>query len=205
MKISQISSGSAIVIEMPGSGVEPSFYKTEAIFPMSGGLLVKPPLSGEQMIISLPARISILNKKDQRTYVFDASNIAPMETDYGIKYLIMSDTDAEALSRRKADRYDILCMGTMSYKDFNGNVVIYDLSMRGIAVITGVPGLGQVGDTVTIRFREGQSFHSYVIEAEIVRFFEVKGKAAIGCKVGSMPFDIMQLLEKKKKEGKLKR
>ena len=116
MKISQISSGSAIIIEMPVAGSEePVFIKTEAIFPMSGGLLVKPPLDGTPMNVTLPAKITIANKRDQRSYIFEAKNVAPMETDYGTKYLIMSDTEAEPLCRRKAERYDILCINPASY------------------------------------------------------------------------------------------
>ena len=170
---------------------------------MGGGLLVKQPSEGS-MDVQGQLRLTIHNKKDDRSYVFNRLSISPMDTQYGRVYMIKSDEEGEALCRRKAERYDILCMGTMAHRDFTGNVIIYDMSMRGVAVITGVPNIGKVGDTVTVRFRDGQGFHSYVIEAEIVRYFEVKGKAAIGCKVAAMPFDIMQLLEKKKREGKAK-
>ena len=203
MKISQMSSGSAIIIEVQGSGPEPTYIKTEALFPMGGGLLVKKPSEGS-MDVQGQMRLTIHNKKDDRSYVFNRLSISPMDTQYGLVYMIKSDEEGEGLCRRKAERYDILCMGTMAHRDFTGNVIIYDMSMRGVAVITGVPNIGKVGDIVTIRFRDGQGFHSYVIEAEIVRYFEVKGKAAIGCKVAAMPFDIMQLLEKKKLEGKAK-
>ena len=204
MKIAQMSMGSEVIIETPSEADEPNFYKTTSLFGMNGGLLVKVPASGKQIEAPDLARVTIHNKKDDRTYIFEDAALKPMNTDYGMVYMANSDSDPQPICRRKAERYDIMCLGNLTYHEYNGNVVIYDMSMRGVAVITGIP-IGAVGDKVIIRFREGRSFHSYYIEAEIVRFFEVAGKAAIGCKVPAMPYDIMQLLEKKKREGKAKK
>ena len=52
----------------------------------------------------------------------------------------------------------------------------------------------KIGDEVTIRFTmadPGEVLHVYELTAQVVRFFDVQGRVAIGCRITSMPDGLM--------------
>nr|MCR4673691.1 hypothetical protein [Lachnospiraceae bacterium] len=62
------------------------------------------------------------------------------------------------------------------------------------------------GDGCSIRFTMGDSadvLHAYEIDANVVRFFEVKGRVAMGCTVKFMPPGLLESLNQKETEKML--
>ncbi|MCR4999801.1 MAG: PilZ domain-containing protein [Lachnospiraceae bacterium] len=194
MKITEVMRGSEVAVEIRIQDT-PVLFKTKVIFGTKEGLLVEPIMVGDgELIWRRPGMVSIRNLRDDRAYVFRAESIEPMDTQYGRVHMIKSATSGETKNQRNNERLEVIHMGTCRIHYVEYKAIVYDISMGGIAVILDGNVGAKIGDTAVIRFMLGESKHVYEINATVVRFFDVKGRVAIGCQVQNMPLDMMGLI-----------
>lgn len=176
---------------------------TKAVVGVRDGLLVDSlTYFGDDLEFREPSKIIAINKRDGRTYEFEAQSIGPVTTKYGHFHLIRCTQDGVVINRRKSERYDIDKLGVVR---INGgdirNALIYDISMRGIAFILDSNAKCRLGDHITASFRyDPDYFHFYTCEATVVRAFSIDKQIAIGCTLDSMGADLITLISNKRKE-----
>ncbi|MBR1669192.1 MAG: PilZ domain-containing protein [Butyrivibrio sp.] len=203
MNVSDIANGSEVKIHasISGHGI---VILTEAIFGVSEGLLVKPmEYFGKYMQFLEPSNVSIRNKRDGRVYRFMSTTITPVRTRYGNFHIIRSSSKLEPENIRKAERFYIEKLGLMSINGNNmdlKNCIVYDISMRGIALIPDRHTSLKVGDTLDVMFRYDNTLHNYEVSTVVVRTFKIDGKNAVGCSISNINVDLIGLLASKKKE-----
>ncbi|WP_044914659.1 PilZ domain-containing protein [Butyrivibrio sp. WCE2006] len=177
---------------------------TKAEVGVSDGLLVDSlTYFDEDLTFSGLSKIIAVNKRDGRSYEFEANRIGPVETKYGKFHLIRCTDEGKIINRRAAERYDIDRLGVIRIgesKDIR-NALVYDISMRGIAFILDKDASVKVGDHVIASFRYDPAyFHFYACEATVVRIFTMNDQPAIGCTLDSMGADLVTLIRSRKKE-----
>ena len=203
MKVSEIANGSAVKIHA-AIGEHSVVLMTEAIFGVSAGLLVRPmEYFGKYMQFLEPSNVEIRNKRDGRVYKFMATTITPVKTRYGYFHLIRSSSMLEPENSRRAQRFSIEKLGVMS---INGdkvnlkNCIVYDISVRGMALILDNIVKIKVGDTLDVRFTYDSTLHNYEVSTVVVRQFTIDGKRAVGCSIPKPSVDLIGLLDSKKKQ-----
>lgn len=194
MKITEVMRGSEVVVEIKIQDT-PVLFKTKVLFGTKEGLLVEPIMVGDgELIWKRPGMVSVHNLRDDKSYVFYAEAILPQDTQYGRVHIIQSGDHGKAKNQRMATRIEVIHMGTCRIHNVEYKAIVYDISMGGIAVILDGNVGCRIGDMAYIRFMLGESKHVYAIDGEVVRFFDVKGRVAIGCKVAHMPLDMMGMI-----------
>ena len=203
MTVNEISNGSLVKIHAAIGG-HSIVLMTEAIFGVSVGLLVKPmEYFGKYMQFLEPSKIEIRNKRDGRVYKFQSTTITPVKTRYGNFHLIRSESSLKPENSRRAERFFIDRLGLMSVNGNSTNLkncIIYDISMRGIALILDAHTRLKIGDQLDVMFRYGPTLHNYEVSTVVVRYFEVDGKRAVGCSISNISVDLIGLVDSKKKE-----
>ena len=194
MLISEIKDGSEITVEITIYD-QPVLLVTKSIFANPTGILTEPIMIGDgELIWRRPAMINIVDWTSNDTYIFDADSIEPEDSSFGRVHRIHCYGLGKKKKKRGSERMDVIKMGTCFAHGRSYKSIIYDISMSGIAVILDGNVRMRIGDHVTIRFTMGnvdEIFHVFELDAEIVRFFDVKGRVAIGCAVEYMPPELL--------------
>ncbi|MBP3279291.1 MAG: PilZ domain-containing protein [Butyrivibrio sp.] len=203
MKVSEVSNGSAVKIHASIGGHH-IVIMTEAVFGVSAGLLVKPmEYFGKYMQFLEPSNVEIKNKRDGRVYRFMSTTITPVKTRYGYFHIIRSSSMLQPENSRRAQRFNIEKLGILSVNGDNQNLkncIVYDISMRGMAIILDNYTKLKTGDNLRVRFTYGPTLHSYEVSCVVVRFFDIDGKRAVGCSISNLNVDLIGLLDSKKKQ-----
>ncbi|MCR5544935.1 MAG: PilZ domain-containing protein [Lachnospiraceae bacterium] len=207
MLIKDAMRGSSVLVEIEIQG-QPVLISTQVIFGTSEGLLVNRIFIGDgDLIWRRPSTVTIQNKRDGKTYIFDAASIEPFETQYGFVHRIISNAEGLQKEMREAERMEVIRLGSVFSHGITYKAIVYDISATGIAVILDGNVHIKIGDNCSIRFTMGDSaevLHAYEIDANVVRFFEVKGRVAMGCTVKYMPPGLLESLNHKESEKMLK-
>ncbi len=203
MVVGDIANGSEVKIYAAISG-HSIVLITEAIFGVSAGLLVKPmEYFGKYMQLLEPSQVQVKNKRDGRIYKFISTTITPVKTRYGYFHLIRCSSKLEPENSRRAERFHIEKLGLMSIngdKTYLHNCIVYDISMRGVAIILDNSTTCKPGDNVDLMFHYGDTLHSYELNTVVVRNFMLHDKNAVGCSISNLNVDIIGLLSAKKNE-----
>lgn len=203
MKVSEVSNGSAVKIHASIGG-HSIVLMTEAVFGVSAGLLVKPmEYFGKYMQFLEPSNVEIKNKRDGRVYRFMSTTITPVKTRYGYFHLIRCSSMLQPENSRRAQRFNIEKLGLMSVNGDNQNLkncIVYDVSMRGMAIILDIYTKLKVGDNLRVRFTYGATLHNYEVSCLVVRHFDIDGKRAVGCSISNLNVDLIGLLDSKRKQ-----
>lgn len=197
MRIEDVMRGSSVLAEIEIQHQQ-VLISTEVLFGMNDGVLVNRIMVGDgDLIWKRPCKVTIHNKRDERTYIFQAATIEPIETQYGRVHKIVSSSEGEQKEMRVAERMEVIRLGSVFSHGITYKAIIYDISATGIAVILDGNVHMKVGDNCTIRFILGDSkevLRAFEFEAEVVRFFDVKGRVAVGCRVRNMPSGVLDAL-----------
>ncbi|MCR5580929.1 MAG: PilZ domain-containing protein [Pseudobutyrivibrio sp.] len=165
---------------------------------MKDGLLVDRILIGDgDLVWHKLCIVTIHNERDNNTYVFHSMSIEPIETQYGLVHKISSAFDGKKKQMRGKDRMQVIEMGSCFCRGTTYKAIIYDISLTGIAIILDGDVKMKIGDECSIHFTLGgktEVLRAYEIEANVVRFFEVKGRVAIGCTIKDMPQKLLNEL-----------
>ena len=194
MRISEVKTGSEVEIEIQIQN-QPVVLKTKSQFTVGAGLVVDRIMIGDgDLIWHRPCKVTVHNVGDGNTYLFDALSIEPAQTQMGSVHRIICDMEGEQKQMRVAQRMEVVRLGNCFVHGVNYKAIIYDISETGVAVILDGNVRMKIGDEVTIRFSmadPGEVLHVYELTAQVVRFFDVQGRVAIGCRIMSMPDGLM--------------
>ncbi len=207
MKISEIKSGSEVSIDINIQG-QPITLKTKALFNVGTGLVVDRIMVGDgDLIWKQPCKVTIFNVNDRNTYIFNALSVEPIQTQSGIAHRIICEIQGEQKQMRVAQRMEVIRLGNCFVHGVNYKAIVYDISETGVAVILDGNVRMKIGDEVTIRFTmadPGEILHVYELTAQVVRFFDVQGRVAIGCRITGMPDGLIWELSVKEQEKMLR-
>lgn len=194
MRISEVKTGSEVEIEIQIQN-QPVVLKTKSQFAVGAGLVVDRIMIGDgDLIWHQPCKVTVHNAGDGNTYLFDALSIEPAQTQMGSVHRIVCDMEGEQKQMRVAQRMEVVRLGNCFVHGVNYKAIIYDISETGVAVILDGNVRMKISDEVTIRFSmadPGEVLHVYELTAQVVRFFDVQGRVAIGCRIMSMPDGLM--------------
>lgn len=194
MRISEVKTGSEVEIEIQIQN-QPVVLKTKSQFAVGAGLVVDRIMIGDgDLIWHQPCKVTVHNVGDGNTYLFDALSIEPAQTQMGSVHRIICDMEGEQKQMRVAQRMEVVRLGNCFVHGVNYKAIIYDISETGVAVILDGNVRMKISDEVTIRFSmadPGEVLHVYELTAQVVRFFDVQGRVAIGCRIMSMPDGLM--------------
>ncbi len=201
MKITEIMKDSDVTLQIEIQGQTLSL-STKSIFGMKDGLLVQRIKIGEgDLIWNSPCIVTIQNKRDNTTYIFNSMSIKPEDTQFGLVHKITSSSEGKRKEMRSTERMQVIQMGSCFCRGTTYKAIIYDISLTGIAVILDGTVSMKIGDVCTVHFTIGGSesvLHSFELNARVVRFFDVKGRVAIGCVIEEMPQKLLDFLTKLK-------
>ena len=207
MRISEVKTGSSVSVEISIQD-QPVNIHTKALFNAGNGLLVERIMIGDgDLIWHRPCKVTVKNAKDDKTYVFDAVSIEPVQVQMGVVHRITSEIEGEQKQMRVAQRMEVIRLGNCFVHGVNYKAIIYDISETGVAVILDGNVHMRIGDEVTIRFSmadPGELLHVYELTAQVVRFFDVQGRVAIGCRITGMPEGLMSDINLKEQEKMLR-
>ena len=207
MRISEVKTGSSVSVEISIQD-QPVTINTKALFNAGTGLLVERIMIGDgDLIWHRPCKVTVKNAKDDNTYVFNAVSIEPVQVQMGVVHRITSEIEGEQKQMRVAQRMEVIRLGSCFVHGVNYKAIVYDISETGVAVILDGNVHMRIGDEVTIRFSmtdPGELLHVYELTAQVVRFFEVQGRVAIGCRITGMPEGLMSDINLKEQEKMLR-
>ncbi len=207
MQISEIKNGSEVSIDIVIQGQEVSI-STTALLSAGTGLLVDRIMIGDgDLIWRRPCKVVVKNTGDGRTYVFNAISIEPVQVRGQVVHRIICEIEGEQKQMRVAQRMEVIRLGSCFVHGVNYKAIIYDISETGVAVILDGNVKMKIGDEVSIRFTmadPGEVLHVYELTAQVVRFFDVQGRVAIGCRITSMPDGLIFDLHLKEQEKMLR-
>ena len=140
-----------------------------------------------------------IHDKDFNRYNFKCSLIQPIAQLNNRFYYMEGLQGIDTKNYRKAKRYPVGIMGTAyAGKGRDAQVVIYDISMRGISFAMEREAVFRIGDDVTITFQEKERSRHLVIQAQIVRKFSLDDYEAVGCRMHDIGTDVMAFIKKVK-------
>jgi hypothetical protein len=194
MRLSEVKTGSEVEVQIEIQD-QPVTLKTKSQFAAGTGLVVDRIMIGDgDLIWRRPCKVTVHNAKDGNTYLFDAMSIEPAQTQMGSVHRIVCEVEGEQKQMRVAQRIEVVRLGNCFVHGVNYKAIIYDISESGVAVILDGNVRMKIGDEVTIRFSmtdPGEVLHVYELTAQVVRFFDVQGRVAIGCRITGMPDGLM--------------
>ena len=194
MRLSEVKTGSEVEVEIEIQD-QPVVLKTKSQFAVGTGLVVDRLMIGDgDLIWRRPCKVTVHNLRDGNTYLFDAISVEPAQTQMGSVHRIVCDMEGEQKQMRVAQRMEVVRLGNCFVHGVNYKAIIYDISETGVAVILDGNVRMKIGDEVTIRFSmadPGEILHVYELTAQVVRFFDVQGRVAIGCRITGMPDGLM--------------
>ena len=203
MRISEVKTGSEVEIEIQIQN-QPVVLKTKSQFAVGAGLVVDRIMIGDgDLIWHRPCKVTVHNVGDGNTYLFDALSIEPAQTQMGSVHRIVCDVEGEQKQMRVAQRMEVIRLGNCFVHGVNYKAIIYDISETGVAVILDGNVRMKISDEVTIRFSmadPGEVLHVYELTAQVVRFFDVQGRVAIGCRIMSMPDGLLRDISLREQE-----
>ena len=203
MRISEVKTGSEVEIEIQIQN-QPVVLKTKSQFAVGAGLVVDRIMIGDgDLIWHRPCKVTVHNVGDGNTYLFDALSIEPAQTQMGSVHRIVCDVEGEQKQMRVAQRMEVIRLGNCFVHGVNYKAIIYDISETGVAVILDGNVRMKISDEVTIRFSmadPGEVLHVYELTAQLVRFFDVQGRVAIGCRIMSMPDGLLRDISLREQE-----
>lgn len=207
MLITDVKKDSTVTVEIEVQG-QPVMITTKVLLGLKDGLLVERIMIGDgDLVWRRPSVVTILDANDGNTYIFDTVSIEPMETQFGQVHKIVGIGEGKRKQMRKAERLEVIRMGTCFCHGTTYKAIIYDISHTGIAVILDGNVRMRIGDKCTIRFSMGDvedGLHIFELSAEVVRFFDVQGRVAVGCNVAQMPEELMILANQREWDRRLK-
>ncbi len=201
MRIANIPQMAEITIKMVHNDAECS-VKTRVLTAYGDGILVTPITFEDQMLdyCSL-ARIEYKNPSTGHVHVFESDSIA--RTDFnGTDFHVIRGKEVILEHRnRKAERYMVQVMGqAVVNKRKTINVIVNDISMRGISLLIGKDQTINTGDELELSFFKPGVMKRVTVKCSVVRLFKVGEYNALGCVLNSINSELTLFVAEKKRE-----
>ncbi len=165
-------------------------------------VLVTPILCDGQMVdYCNKAIIEYLEPSSGLKHVFQSDSIS--RTDFnGTDFHVIRGKEIVITDRhRKAERYMVQVMGTaVVNKKKTINVIVNDISMRGISLLIGKGQSVNLGDEIKLSFFKNGIMKRISVKCKVVRLFNVGAYNAAGCVLEFVDSDLMLYVSEKKRE-----
>jgi hypothetical protein len=190
-----------ITIKMVHNDAECS-VKTRVLTAYGDGILVTPITFEDQMLdYCSHARIEYKNPSTGHVHVFESDSIA--RTDFnGTDFHVIRGKEVILEHRnRKAERYMVQVMGqAVVNKRKTINVIVNDISMRGISLLIGKDQTINTGDELELSFFKPGVMKRVTVKCSVVRLFKVGEYNALGCVLNSINSELTLFVAEKKRE-----
>ena len=201
MRIAEIPQMSEITIKMVYNDADYT-VKTRVLTVYGEGILVTPILCGDQMVeYCSKATVEYMEPATGLKHIFESDSIA--RTDFnGTNFHVISGKEIILSDRnRKAERYMVQVMGqaVVNHKK-TINVIVNDISMRGISLLIGKDQCVNMGDEINLSFFKAGSMKRINTKCKVVRLFKVGTYNAAGCVLSGVDGDLMLYVAEKKRE-----
>ena len=198
MDITDFSTGTEITIYIPIlDKLIPANCKV--VGPRGQGIMVTQPKYKGVPLNEMRDFSFSIHDKDNNKYNFKCSLIQPIPQLNNMFYYMEGLMGIDTANYRKAERYPVGIKGTAyKGKERDVQVVVYDISMRGISFVMERESVFRVGDEVTITFQEKERSRHLVVQAQVVRKFSLDEFEAVGCRMHDMGTDVMAFVKKVK-------
>ena len=133
-------------------------------------------------------------------HTFILNSIA--RTDFnGVDFHVLTGKEDTIVDRkRKAERYMVQQMGVaVINKKRTANMMVNDISVRGISLIIGTENGINVGDEIKIAFMRSAA-KKLVVNCRVVRLFDIHNLKAAGCVFTDVSTDIITYVQEKKEK-----
>lgn len=198
MDITDFSTGTEITIYIPIlDKMIPAVCKV--VGPRGQGIMVTQPRYKGVPLNEMHDFSFSIHDKDNNKYNFTCSLIQPISQLGNMFYYMEGLQGIDTRNYRRAERYPVGIMGTAyTGKERDVQVVVYDISMRGISFAMEREAVFRIGDEVTITFQEKERSRHLVVQATVVRKFSLDEFEAVGCRMHDMGTDVMAFIKKVK-------
>lgn len=198
MDITDFSTGTEITIYIPIlDKMIPAVCKV--VGPRGQGIMVTQPRYKGVPLNEMHDFSFSIHDKDNNKYNFICSLIQPISQLGNMFYYMEGLQGIDTRNYRRAERYPVGIMGTAyTGKERDVQVVVYDISMRGISFAMEREAVFRIGDEVTITFQEKERSRHLVVQATVVRKFSLDEIEAVGCRMHDMGTDVMAFIKKVK-------
>ncbi len=201
MRIANIPQMAEITIKMVHNDAECS-VKTRVLTAYGDGILVTPITFEDQMLdYCSHARSEYKNPSTGHVHVFESDSIA--RTDFnGTDFHVIRGKEVILEHRnRKAERYMVQVMGqAVVNKRKTINVIVNDISMRGISLLIGKDQTINTGDELELSFFKPGVMKRVTVKCSVVRLFKVGEYNALGCVLNSINSELTLFVAEKKRE-----
>ncbi len=192
---------SEITVKMVHNNKELS-VKTRVLTAYGEGILVTPIFCEDQVLeYCSNARIEYKNPSTGLVHTFESDSIARTDfngTDFHVirgKEIFLSDR------KRKAERYMVQVMGqAVVNKRKTINVIINDISMRGLSLLIGKDQIINMGDEIAVSFFKTGVMKRLTVKCKVVRLFKVGEFNAAGCVMSGIDSELTLYVAEKKLE-----
>ena len=201
MRIVEIPQTAEITIKMVHNNSEFS-VRTRVLTAYGEGILVTPiSCEGQTIDYCSRAMIEYIEPATGLKHIFESDSIARTDfngTDFHVirgKEIILSDR------KRKAERYMVQIMGQAVVNHRKTiNVIVNDISVRGISLLIGKDQSKSMGDEINLSFFKAGSMKRISTKCKVVRLFKVGVYNAAGCAINNVDSDITLYVAEKKRE-----
>ena len=204
MKITSIPQMTEINIKMVCQGTEIK-SSTRVLTSYGEGILVTPiTLNGQVINYCSTGSLEYEDPFTGEVHTFILDSIA--RTDFnGVDFHVLTGKENTIVDRkRKAERYMVQKMGAaVINKKRTANMMVNDISVRGISLVIGNDNSVNVGDQIKITFMRDVA-KKLTVNCRVVRLFDIHGLKAAGCVFTDVSTDIITYVHEKKEEYKEK-
>ena len=201
MRIANIPQMAEITIKMVHNDAE-CFVKTRVLTAYGDGILVTPITFDDKILdYCSHARIEYKNPSTGHVHVFESDSIA--RTDFnGTDFHVIRGKEVNLANRsRKAERYMVQVMGqAVVNKRKTINVIVNDISMRGISLLIGKDQTINTGDALELSLFKTGVMKRLTVKCSVVRLFKVGEYNAAGCVLTGINSELTLFVAEKKRE-----
>ncbi len=201
MRIAEIPQMSEITIKMVYNNADFAM-KTRVLTVYGEGILVTPITFEGQLVEYCPkAQIEYTEPGTGLKHIFETKSIS--RTDFnGTDFHVITGNEIIISDRhRKAERYMVQVMGNAVVNKRKAiNVIVNDISMRGISLLIGKGQSVKLGDELELSFFKNGIMKRIQVQCKVVRMFKVGNFEAAGCVLSSIDNDLLLYVAEKKRE-----
>lgn len=207
MKITNIPQATEITIQMVYNGAVFS-TKATVLTPYCDGILVTPITFAGKMVESCcGGTLEYTKPSTGVTRRFQIESMSKADFSGSQFHVIRGREIVEEDNKRKAERYMVQRLGTAIINGrIRTNVIVNDISMRGISLLLGKGQHYKKGDVIDLSFLTDDNANSRRLrfKCQVVRQFVVQGFEAVGCTVKNIDMDYLNFVNEKKEEHRKK-
>lgn len=201
MKIQDMKQGKKIIISMIHNGM---MVKAEAtvLIHYDGGALITPVYCNGTIVDGCNgASLTYEDDYTNTTRLFRVDSLEKVDFAGSVFHIVRGKEITTENNRRRACRYKVNLPATAYLDGFTPyNAVVHDVSLRGIAFLTGGLANYHLGDTVRLMFHKGSNGKRIDIVGTVARVFKISGHDAVGLNLNGFSTDYINFVLEIKSE-----